>query len=416
MSGDGVSGHGVSGHGVSGHGVSGHGVSGHGVSGHGVSGHGASGHGASGHGASGHGASGRCRACDRCLARAWLLACLGGHLDRARGRLEELLALPDDQLAEAVGGRRDDDLRQRRAGFHPDAQRARIATAGLEAICGCDPAFPAGLRELDAPPRALYVAGGLDRFLELLAQEPVAVVGARRASPYGLGVARSLAAGLTSAGLTVVSGMALGIDSAALQGAVDADAATLAVLPGGADRPYPVARRALYRRIAKRGAIVSELGPGVAPRRWMFPARNRIIAGLSTMTVVVQARAGSGALLTAEFARRLGPVGAVPGPVTSPLSEGPHELIGQGAALVAGPQDVLDAVFGVGVRSLPALHRRALEPPLAALLDAICEGQTADVAFARAGLSADGGLAALASLELAGLVRREPGGGFTASG
>ncbi len=127
----------------------------------------------------------------------------------------------------------------------------------------------------------LHVGGGLERFLEVASSDPVAIVGARRASGYGLEVARSLGRGLASAGVPVVSGMAIGIDSAAHAGALDGEGPTVAVLPGGAEQPYPPGKRSLYNRIREAGAVVSELPPGTAVRRWMFPARNRIIAGLS---------------------------------------------------------------------------------------------------------------------------------------
>ena len=143
----------------------------------------------------------------------------------------------------------------------------------------------------------------------------------------------------------------------------------------------------------------------------MFPARNRIIAGLAVMTVVVQGRTASGALVTARQAAQLGRVvGAVPGHVTSRLSSGPHELLRGGAELVQGAQDVLDGLFGAGVRALPARHRAALAPELTALLEAVADGHEASAAFARAGLDVDAGLAGLASLELGGWLRRGPGG------
>jgi DNA processing protein len=354
------------------------------------------------------------RACPRCLARSWLLGRLAGHLDPVRARIEPLLALADQELIAAVAGHQRDDVRRELAGFTADRARAGAAAAGLEQICRCHPGYPAGLAALAAPPAVLHVTGSIDTLLQLIAEYPVAVVGARRASPYGVGVARSLARGLASAGLTVVSGMARGIDAAAHAGALDAPAPTIAVLPSGADRPYPATARALHRRIVRAGAAVSELGPGIPVRRWMFPARNRIIAGLGAMTVVVQARPGSGALLTADYAAGLGrPVGAVPGQITSPLAAGPHELLRAGAQLVQGPQDVLDGLFGVGVRSCGVIAKPALAPELQALLDGLADGHEPGRAFAQAGLDTDRGLAALAALELAGRVRREPGGRFS---
>ena len=146
----------------------------------------------------------------------------------------------------------------------------------------------------------------------------------------------------------------------------------------------------------------------------MFPARNRIIAALAAMTVVVEAGERSGALLTAGFARSLGrPVGAVPGRVTSPLSDGPNQLLADGAYVVRAPQDVLDLLFGAGARRVPAAEQPSCRRELRVLLAAIAEGEDTAGALARAGLPAERGLAALASLELAGYVRREPGGRFS---
>jgi len=260
----------------------------------------------------------------------------------------------------------------------------------------------------------LHVVGGLERFLGLVEQSAVAVVGARRSSPYGTEVARWLARGVAAAGVTVLGGMALGIDAAAHRGALDADAPTVAVLAGAAERPYPSCARGLHARIRGRGAIVSELPPGTPTRRWMFPARNRMIAALAAVTVVVEARADSGALLTARFAAELGRVlGAVPGWITSPLSRGPHQLLRDGALLIDGPQDVLEALFGADAGMGAERARPPLAPHLQAVLDALAEGHDTAAAFVLAGLDADRGLAALASLELAGQLRREPGGRYS---
>jgi DNA processing protein len=281
-------------------------------------------------------------------------------------------------------------------------------------MCRCDPAYPARLHALEGPPAVLHVAGGLDRFLSLVADDPVAVVGSRRATTYGLDVAASLARDIGSAGLTVVSGMALGIDSAAHSGALNGGHHTVAVLPCGADRAYPRAKRQLHARIRGQGAAISELPPGAKAWRWMFPARNRIIAALAAMTVVVEARERSGALVTAGFARALGrPVGAVPGRVMSPQSFGTNALLADGACVVRDAQDVLDELFGASVRRVPPPNVRAeLAPELRALLAAISDGHDTASALERAGFQAEQGLAALASLELAGYLRREAGGRF----
>ena len=302
------------------------------------------------------------------------------------------------------------------AALDVDEARARAHAAGLEMICRCDPGYPPALRALQAPPAVLHVAGGLERLLELRRERP----GGDRRLTAGLALrdsswrARSGAAS-PCAGITVVSGMALGIDSAAHAGALEAGRAdgrgaarrrrsAVSRRPAGAPSPDPRRRR--------RG-VRARAGHGV--RRWMFPARNRIIAALSAMTVVVEAGERSGALVTARLARELGrPVGAVPGRVTTPQAAGPNELLATGACVVRGPQDVLDAPVRRRGRAA-GRSDRARQPPaeLRPLLAAIAEGRETTAALARAGLRPDQGLAALAALELGGLVRRGAGGRFS---
>lgn len=356
------------------------------------------------------------QACDGCLARPWLLDRLSGHLDRLRRDIGALLALDDDDLVAAAAPREREAIMRERDAFCPESARAQSEAAGLELVCRCEPVYPAGLAALAAPPAVIHVAGGRDRLHSLCECECecVAVVGARRASDYGLEVARSLGRGLGAAGVTVVSGMALGIDSAAHAGAVEVTASTIAVLPGPANRPYPAGRRRLYRSILQAGVAVSELPPGAAVRRWCFTARNRTIAALAGLTVVVEAGSGSGSLITARLAEELGrAVGAVPGRVTSPLAEGPNDLLARGAQVVRGPGDVLDQLFGAE----PGRPRVDLRPPIgpleAAVLDAIAQGSDVAAALARAGLSPEQGMAALSSLELNGRLRRGAGGRYT---
>ncbi|MBV8988391.1 MAG: DNA-protecting protein DprA [Solirubrobacterales bacterium] len=353
-------------------------------------------------------------ACGRCIARSWLLSRLAGHLEPVRGRIVELLALADRELAEAVGGDQRGSVLEELSRLDIERLRERSGAAGVGLICRCDVNYPQRLADLTNPPAVLHVAGGLERFLELARGEPIAVVGARRPSPYGIEVARALGRELGNAGMGIVSGMALGIDSAAHSGALAAGAGTVAVLPASPERPYPTGKRALYAEIRETGAAVSELPPGTRIRRWMFPARNRMIAALAAMTVVVEAGDRSGALLTAGFARGLGrPVGAVPGSVTSAMASGPNGLLAGGAYVVRGPQDILDALFGAGARAAPAENRPQLAGELRRLLAAIGEGNETSGALARAGLGTEDGLAALAALELAGYVRRQAGGRFT---
>jgi DNA processing protein len=225
------------------------------------------------------------------------------------------------------------------------------------------------------------------------------VVGSWRASSYGREVARALGHELAAAGLVVVSGMAFGIDACAHRGALEAGR-TVAVLGCGADLAYPTSHRSLWRRIQERGLVLSELPPGTGAWRWSFPARNRVMAALAGMTVVVEAAQRSGSLITADLAADLGrDLGAVPGPVTARTSAGPNDLLAGGACLVRDAQDVLDAMLGPGA---PAVERRgpALDAAARAVLDAVERGQeTCDAIAADLDLPlADVGLA-LASLE-----------------
>ena len=356
------------------------------------------------------------RACDRCLARSRLLSELGGHLDRAGRDAPELLGLPDDELVAALAPRRRAQFEERLRRLELEPLRARARGARLGLVCRCDREYPAQLRALDAPPAVLHVAGALRRALRLLTGEAVAIVGARRASAYGLEVARSLGRDLAAVGITVISGMALGVDSAAHAGALAAGGPTVAVLPGGPDRPYPASRRALYDRIGAAGAVISELPAGTTVRRWAPPARNRIIAALATITVVVEAGPSSGALITASWAGRLGrPVGALPGRVTSELAAGPNGLIRTGEAfLIERAQDVLDELYGRGIVRALERSRPPLRDELARLLGAVGAGHDTPSALAGQGFAADRLLAALSELELSGYVKRGPGGRFEA--
>jgi DNA processing protein len=208
--------------------------------------------------------------------------------------------------------------------------------------------------------------------------------------------------------------MASGIDSAAHRGALAVRGPTIAVLPGSADKPYPRSSAGLHRQVLECGSAVSELPGDVDVRSWMFLARNRIIAGLAAMTVVVEAAPESAALLTARHAAELGrPVGAVPGRVTTRQADGPHQLIRRGAHVICGAQDVLDLLFEAGSRIASFDDRPELDSDLRGLLAAIEEGHDTPGALLREGRLPREGLAALAALELAGYVRRGAGGRFT---
>jgi DNA processing protein len=269
-----------------------------------------------------------------------------------------------------------------------------------------DSLFPDRLGAIFDPPPSLYVRGGGDP--ELLARRSVAVIGARACSAYGAQVARMLGRELAVAGLVVVSGLARGIDGEAHRGALEASGLTLAVLGCGIDRDYPASHAQLSRRIEESGLVVSEYEPGVEPAPWRFPARNRIIAGLSEAVVVVEARERSGALITADFALEEGrEVFAVPGEITSSLSVGTNALLKLGATPLTSSDDVLD-VLGVD-RAEPSAAVD-VSPEAAKLLELVREAPGgADELAARGALAAGEASVALTELELAGLVAAADG-------
>jgi DNA processing protein len=266
--------------------------------------------------------------------------------------------------------------------------------------------FPARLRAIFDPPRVLYLRGGGEA--ELLAHRAVAVVGARSCSPYGAQVARMVGRELASVGLVVVSGLARGVDGEAHRGALEAGGFTVAVLGCGIDRDYPASNAQLSRRIEERGLVVSEYEPGVEPAPWRFPARNRIIAGLSEAVVVVEARERSGALITADFALEEGrDVFAVPGEITSSLSFGTNALLKLGAAPLTAASDVLDVL---GIERDQATEAAEVSPAAARVLELVRESPSgADELTARGVLDAGAVSVALTELELAGLVSAADG-------
>ena len=267
-------------------------------------------------------------ACPECLRRARLLAHLAPYIEKlATGtpgeRVSELLRLPGEELAEAAAPSVAAQVLAKIEATSEECLRSELAEAECWAACRHDPLYPAALRDADAAPWAL-IGRGDPLLLERLEPDgTVALVGARRASTYGREVARELGRDLARAGLAVISGLAFGIDACAHRGALDGGL-TVAVLGCGADVAYPAAHRSLWRRIGESGLVLSELPPGAGAWRWTFPARNRIMAALAGMTVVVEAAEASGSLITADLAADLGrDVGAVPGPVGSSLSADP---------------------------------------------------------------------------------------------
>lgn len=363
-------------------------------------------------------------ACDACLRRTWLVQRLSGYLEYQRKRVDDVLSLEDQALIDCwreVGERRglqtaEQELESEYAEFggeQAETARERAQEAGLELLCACEPAYPERLRRLFAPPAVLHVAGGLSRFLELAQTDPVAIVGTRRPTIYGTDAARLLGRGVSVSGLCVISGMAVGIDAAAHRGALAGGGRTIAVLPSSPAEPYPRANLQLYKQILRNGVAVGELGEGATVRKWTLLARNRIVAALAELTIVVQGRRKSGALNTAKLARGVGcRLGAVPGSILVPQSEGPHGLLRDGAVLIRSPQDVLDAVFGAETRELLDPVLNGLRREQRAVLEAIQSGVDTLALLADRGVAGEDTLTLLAELELAGCVRRVTGGRY----
>ena len=288
--------------------------------------------------------------------------------------------------------------------------RAESQAEPRDVITLGDPRYPSALLDAPDPPLMLYVQGRI----ELLAAPSLAIVGSRSPTPQGADNARAFANHLSHSGLTIVSGLALGVDAAAHAGGLEGGASTIAVVGTGLDRVYPKRHLQLAHRIAKAGLIVSEYAIGTPPLAAHFPQRNRIIAGLARGTLVVEAALQSGSLITARLANEAGrDVFAIPGSIHSPQSRGCHALIKQGAKLVEAAQDILEEL------RMPA-HAAAASPsdasapdsewPHAALLDAMgFDPVTLDALAARTSWSASTLNVALLELELDGHVARLPG-------
>lgn len=273
--------------------------------------------------------------------------------------------------------------------------------------------YPRLLEEIPSAPARLYATG------KTLEPAPcVAVVGSRKPSRYGIEVATWIAGELAEAGVLVVSGMAKGIDAAAHRGALKAGAPTVAVLGSGLDICYPWQNQDLYLQISTRGTLVSEYEAGMRAFAYNFPARNRIIAGMSLGVVIVEGRVGGGAMITARLAAEFGrEVFAVAGPVHSAQSEGPHSLIRDGARLITSAADILEDL-GMSAPKQQALQLEAealtLTPDERMVLGRLeADPVVLDLVAAQAKLPASAAAATLSLLELKGLAIRHPGGLFS---
>ncbi len=285
---------------------------------------------------------------------------------------------------------------------------------GLHMLTIDDARFPARLAEIPDPPLLLFVQGSI----QSLSADSLAIVGGREASGAGQRFATMVAQQLSDAGLAIVSGLALGIDTAAHIGALKGASPTIAVLGSGHERLYPARNISLAHTIVQQGgAIVSEYPPHFGPTRYRFPERNRIVSGLALGTLVIEARAKSGSLITASYALEQGrEVMAVPGPVSSHLSRGGHALIRDGAALIENAEDVLSALgFSRDVRQEETSAEK-LDPTEQRVLDALdFTGTAFDVVVKRTGLSTEALLQSLLNLELAGFVENGARGYIRAS-
>jgi DNA processing protein len=348
-----------------------------------------------------------------------LQARVGSSLVSHLGSLspEAVLRTPVDELAGRAkisekASRAFEDLQR---SFDPDRMQDRLSARGIEVLTPVDEAYPRPLRNIPDPPPALFVNGAVPDTVS------VALVGSRKASATGIETARALGLALSEQGVCVVSGLALGVDAAAHEGAVEAGGLTVGVLGCGIDVVYPRRNRGLFESVRRHGALVSEYALGEAPLAWRFPARNRIIAGLAGTVVVVEAPEHSGALITARHALDAGrDVWAVPGPPGVRECRGSNGLLSDGAGVLWDIPEFVDAVAreqrvpaaggaSAGVQPLPS----GLEDTEAAVLCGVgFEPRGVDAVAKRSGVEMPEVLTALALLELKGFVRRDGVGSY----
>jgi DNA processing protein len=327
--------------------------------------------------------------------------------------LARVLEMPPAELSQQMGLKEKSArvLEELRQDFDPEAVYRTLSKTGVAVLTLADAGYPERLKETPAPPPALFADGKIPE------DASVAVVGSRRASATGIETARVLGRALGERGVCVVSGLALGVDAAAHDGALEAGGPAVGVLGCGVDIVYPRSNARLFDRVKKNGAILSEYYLGEAPLAWRFPARNRIIAGLCEAVVVVEAPQKSGALITAHHGLECGrDVWAVPGPPTAPECRGSNRLLADGAGVLWDIEEFVDA-YAAGIVE-PAMGDAA-PPPAglpeieAAVLSGVgFEPTEVDAVAGRCGVEMRELLPALALLELKGYVARNPGGAF----
>lgn len=338
-----------------------------------------------------------------------------GLLLQAFGSLEAAWNAPAVGLkAAGLDSRTLASLEKRRASLNLDAELDKLDRAGVRALCWDDESYPALLREIDDPPPVIYVRG------DLLPQDrtAVAVVGTRKASVYGREATNRLVTDLAHNGVTVVSGLARGIDTAAHKAALEAGGRTIAILACGLDMVYPAENATLAREVARHGALISEHPLGVKPEASHFPRRNRIMSGLSLGVLVVEASLDSGSHITVRCALEQNrEVFAVPGSIFAPGSQGTHRWIREGAKLVTRAEDILEElnVAAMG-QQLQLQDSLPVTPSEAAILRCLsAEPEHVDVLRRRAELPIAEVSSALTMMELKGLVRHVGGMNYVAT-
>ncbi len=330
------------------------------------------------------------------------------------GDLESAWRAAADELAEAgLGAKVIERVVQARNSVDLDKVWEKIEKQGIEILTWQDQAYPQRLKEIDQPPPVLYIRG---EFLpdDLFA---VSVVGTRRVTPYGRQITEELTSFLAANGMTVISGLARGVDAVAHQAALKAGGRTIAVLGSGVDRIYPPEHRALAEQIMERGALISDYAPGTPPDASNFPPRNRIISGLSLAVVVVEAGETSGALITAEFAAEQGrEVFAVPGSILAPQSKGTNKLIQNGALPLLNITDLMQALDITRVGEHKAARKIMPSDAIEAKLLTVLTNEPLHVDEIRnqSELPIEKVSAALALMELKGMVRQVGGMNYIA--
>ncbi len=330
------------------------------------------------------------------------------------GNLEVAWHAPVDALQSAgLSGKVLENFVKVRHGVDLEAIWEKTLVQGIQVLTWDEAAYPNRLKQIDQPPPVLYVRG------EILDEDTwaVAIVGTRRMTVYGRQVAEELGAFLAQRSITMVSGLALGVDSAAHAATLRAGGRTLAVLGSGVDRIYPPENERLAAKIIERGALISDYAPGTPPNSVNFPPRNRIISGLSLATIVVEAGESSGALITASFAADQGrEVLAVPGNINAPQSKGANRLIQQGARPLLKPEDILEALqlelVNEHRQARTILPADALEACVLQVLSS--QPQHVDEIGHQSGLSIDKVSATLTLMELKGMVRQVGGMNYVA--